>query len=475
MNLKLWKNFTKKSKSTLRPTAAADYDLTVYLKEDTTLDKPTFLLDSVDLSCTYALFSGRYYFIEDIRMGITHQYEVICITDYGATYKNVMGQQTFFIERASAAYDVLINDDLVSQKQTYQKDFTKFDPFYASDASEKWVDDDGCYVVRVIGEENDTQSVSDNPGITTLLMTGSELAEGLNFLFNDGNFTDGITDALVKAFFNPFQYILSIRWVPVNYTFYLSNHSSLDPFHKFATGWWMPKKDVGGVEYNVNGTLLKGFDVIKKKIPVMAKRYNDFRDYNASWTRFKLYIPFVGNIEIDPNDYYSNDLYTVYKIDLISGKGQFFIEYGSSQKERVIYQTSFDFGCDMQIGQMATNLAQIAGDVAGGAAYSYSGNALAAAHSYVSAVTNFYQPTPSIKGQPSSRAVADVLEVGVIRYTSDTAEIPMYYSGRPLYQHKQISSIPGYIKCADADIELSGLAGDREQVNSLLNGGFYYE
>jgi hypothetical protein len=476
MNLKLWKNFTKKSKSTLRPTAAADYDLTVYLKEDTTLDKPTFLLDSVDLSCNYAQFSGRYYFIQDIRMGITHQYELECITDYAATYKNIIGQANLFVERSSHTYDVDINDNFLSQKQTFQKDFAKFDPWYNSDVSEKWVARNaGCYVLRVVGELNDTSSTSDNPGITTLLISGKELAYALDFLFNDGNFTDVITDAIVKAFFNPFQYILSLRWVPVDLLKFQSNFSSLDSFHKLSLGWWTPTKTVQGLTDYIYGTLLKGFHVIRKKMPVMARRYNDFRDFNPNWTRIKLYVPFIGNIEIDANDYYSNNLYTTYKIDLIAGKGLFFIEYTSSNDSRVIYQSSFEFGCDMQIGQMATNLPQIAGDVAGGIAYSYSGNALAAAHSYMSAVTNFYQPTPSIKGQQASRVTCDTLEIGVIRYTADGAEFPMYYSGRPLYQHKQISSIPGYIKCADADIDLSGLAGDREEVNSLLNGGFYYE
>ena len=120
MTLNLWKNFTKKAKSTAQPSGQPDYSLTVYLKEDTTLDAPVFLCDSVDLACNYAAFQSRYYFVRDIRMGITGQYELICETDYLATHKSAIGNSTFFVERSSYTYEVNISDPAVSQKQTYE-------------------------------------------------------------------------------------------------------------------------------------------------------------------------------------------------------------------------------------------------------------------------------------------------------------------------------------------------------------------
>lgn len=464
MNLKLWKSFTKKSKSTLRPTAAADYDLTVYLKEDTTLDKPTFLLDTVDLSCNYAQFSGRYYFIQDIRMGITHQYEVECITDYGATYKNIIGQGTFFIERASHSYDVNITDDYISQKQTYaisQQQVNVFNDLSYISVSQ------GSFILRVVGAQGiQTQTVA-NPGITSYLVAPWELEQILDFLFTDSNFADVITDGIVKAFFNPFQYIVDLIWVPIDIFDYDLHHSS-SIRNQVRIGWWNTL---------VSAIVITEDFLASEALPTFTKRYNDFRDLNSDWTRFKVYAPLIGQFELSAIDVYQNDLYAHYLIDSISGSGLFLITHGSNNVSgaKIIYQETFDFGVKVQIGQVATNVVNIGSNLLSAAGSAVSGNYVSTATSVMNAIMNTIQPTPSVKGQSASKIIYKNPFLSILRYTADTAEIPMYYSGRPLYQHKQISLIPGYIKCADADIELSGLSGDREEVNSLLNGGFYYE
>jgi hypothetical protein len=38
-----------------------------------------------------------------------------------------------------------------------------------------------------------------------------------------------------------------------------------------------------------------------------------------------------------------------------------------------------------------------------------------------------------------------------------------------------ISNHPGYIKCSNASVSISGTDGERQAVNELLNSGFYYE
>lgn len=470
MTLELWSNFTKKEKSTLQPLTAADASFDVFLKEGTTVDKPSFLLDLASTNYNYARWEGRYYFVTNIKRDITGQYEIQCETDHAATFKGTIGSSTLFVERASNEFDENINDEYLSQKQTYQKDFAKFNPFSDDDYVSNTT---GSYVVRTVGADNALsydQSVW-NPGTTTLLMNAVNLASALDFLFTDSNFTDVITDGLVKSFFNPFQYILSIKWVPIFISKYIDAHPELSA-HAIKCGWWSPKTSGGA---DINGLLLGGYDIIRKKIPMMARRYNDFRDFNANWTRIKCYVPFVGNIDLDPIDYYSNSLYAVYKIDLISAKGLFMIEYDNGNNAKVIFQHAFDFGVEIQIGQNASNIMQLAGDVAGAAANIAVGNYVAAAGEAVSAISNVISPTPSYKGQPSTRVAYDTLEFGIVRYTADSAEFMTNFVGRPLYQNRLISQIPGYIKCGGADLDISGLAGDREAVNALLNGGFFYE
>ena len=94
LELKLWDNFSKRKKSTAQPTGTPVATVDVYLKEETSLDKPVFLLEGHGLTARYAKFQDRYYFIRDIRRNITNQYEIECDTDYGATYKSEIGNST---------------------------------------------------------------------------------------------------------------------------------------------------------------------------------------------------------------------------------------------------------------------------------------------------------------------------------------------------------------------------------------------
>ena len=50
--------------------------------------------------------------------------------------------------------------------------------------------------------------------------------------------------------------------------------------------------------------------------------------------------------------------------------------------------------------------------------------------------------------------------------------------GKPLYQTKVLSTIPGYIKCADGECSAVGdfmFEGEREAVGEFLVNGFFYE
>ena len=47
--------------------------------------------------------------------------------------------------------------------------------------------------------------------------------------------------------------------------------------------------------------------------------------------------------------------------------------------------------------------------------------------------------------------------------------------GRPLCQDVTPSSIPGYMLCADVEIEIPGTKPEMENIVSLMESGFYYE
>lgn len=463
--LLLWKNVSKKRNSTWFPTSNADYTLDVYMKEDTSVDTPSFLLELSDLSVNYAYWEGRYYFVDNITRGITGQYIYECTTDYLATYKTQIGNYTAFVERADSEFDVQINDDAISQKQSYQID--EYDQVIDAGAVVT-VSSGGCYVVRVVGNQNMTQAqLQNSPGIVSYLVPPWKLLELLDWAFNTNNYSDVLTDPAVKSFFNPFQYIVDVNWVPLDWFIYDLEHPTATR-NNIALGWW---------NTSVSGIVIENTpEVWAGNFPAVSKRWNDFRDTNSNWTRFKVYFPLIGNIDIDPVDYYAGDLYYRYYFDPVLGDGVFTICHGSTEREDVIFIQSLKFGRKIQIGQIATDLKNVASNLAGGFASMATGNFIAGTTGVVNGILNAIQPTPSLNGQPESRInYYYSMAMNVLRYTSDAAEIPRVVYGRPLCKNKQISTLSGYIKCAAASVDIPGFASDKEAVNAALNGGFYYE
>ena len=47
--------------------------------------------------------------------------------------------------------------------------------------------------------------------------------------------------------------------------------------------------------------------------------------------------------------------------------------------------------------------------------------------------------------------------------------------GRPLAEVKTISTLSGFVQCADAKLAIPGHAEEMVEVNTLLNSGIFYE
>lgn len=466
LTLYTWKNFSKKKNSTKQPTSTA-YTYAVNLKDGTTVDTPTFLLsgDSTVLNINYCRLNDRYYYVDNITREFTGQYELECTTDYLATYKTNIGSYTAFVERASAEYDNYINDECISMSQNYDIDEVSAAitfPEYSGATSP------GCYVLRVVGAQGlSSAQLGNSMGIVSYLVPTWDLLRVLDFIFTDSNFNDVITDASVKAFFNPFQYIVDLIWMPYDLYLFYTAHSSEMVSNDIRLGWW---------NTHISAYVMPDINIEwSGQIPVMNRKYNDFRDFNSDWTKVKIYAPLVGNFEIAAIDYYIGTPYYHYYFDATLGDGLFTVTDGSG-KDNVIFQQSIKMGAKVQIGQVATDFKNVIGNSAGALAAAASGNFLASATAAVSAVVNVVQPTPTVTGQAQSIVnYRYTMNITVVRYCAKSGEKTLNVYGLPLYKNRQISTIAGFIKCAAASIDIDGLGGDKDAVNAALNGGFYYE
>lgn len=87
----------------------------VALKENTDVFKPTFVLQANDELWNYnyidgSQFSGRQYFITDVRSIGYLQYEVDCRTDVLSTWANQIRGNTAVIKRQEKKYNLYLDD-----------------------------------------------------------------------------------------------------------------------------------------------------------------------------------------------------------------------------------------------------------------------------------------------------------------------------------------------------------------------------
>ena len=473
MELRLWKNVYKKRNSTFVINRTPDFTMDVVLKDDTSVDTPTFLLDSVDLSVNYAWWEGRFYFINDIRRGVTHQYELECSTDYLATYRSYIGSYTAFVERAASNYDTYLADGALSSKNAIVH--ASHETLTLSDITAN-----GCFLLRTVSQ---VDSDANKTGITTYILSSNDMKRVLDFMFTESNFPDVLSDLAVKSFFNPFQYIVDLRWVPNTKADMAGGSTATGPvkFGWFNSGVSVPILTAQVV--NQSYTLAA---------PTCYYANNDFRRYDSRFTNFKLYVFGHGTIDISPMDVTSSGLKIQRTVDFTTGemitlvrrsdgvhpiaefKDPFCIPVQISQVNSNLFNSAMDVLTTTGQGMQAAGIAAEGG--AGAIASALIGGAIRTGASVINAIHGETCAGISGNGTNGNRASLIQMPYYILYETAyDSAEFTTNVNGRPLCQNVQINTLSGYVQCAGASVNIPGFAGDKEAVNNALNGGFYYE
>jgi len=449
MNITLYSGFSKRINSTKQP--GGGETRSVVLKENTSIERPTFILSGPLPNYNYAEFDGRYYYVDDI-VSVAHDlYELSCSIDYLATYKSEIGSYNCFVERSSSNYNIYINDGAVSAEQRLIQERIETTPATSYDTT-------GCYIVRVVGKD------SADGGVATYAMDISGLQSLLTYCFDENNFTDEIVDQLVKTFFNPFQYIVSVMWFPIAKSSISGTSSSV------KLGWW---------EISGDFTLISSSGITELvSLSIPANYYADYRAYHPNYTQVTLQIPGTGAINLDPTLLSEGALWCETVIDYITGDANTSIaKYVGGVRRGTVATIAGKWGVPVTIGQLQSivgGITQVASNVIGLAMGSDNpvGNIIGA----VEGVKNILSPTPSVlggAGNKQSLKIKSSYSVSIRNYGSGELATSVY--GRPCCKNLTLSSIPGYIKCANASVPIPSLGKDRDIVNSYLNNGFYYE
>lgn len=443
-------NFSKRKNSTKTPSGSGTSH-TVRLKENTSLYNPTFELSGGNFpTYTYASWQGYYFYVTNITSTANNLYEIECELDpMGSAASDILGTSAF-VHRSASSYDEWLKDIEVSARQKILNSTT-------ATTTVDLFDGTGCYILRVTGNN------SDATGIATYAVSAAQLTEVLSWMFDDSNNVwDPLWDSSIKAIFNPFQYIVSLKYTPISLSKLSINSSSLP----VNFGWWTAGGGNVACLTDTGGT--KTYTVSKP-----GRYWNDFRDYDPEFTQATIVLP-GGNVITLPSIWLSDSMYLSVIFDVASGDGQLLLHTGSGSP--TLASMPFQCAVELQIGQTSTDLAGVVGNAAGAVASFHCGNPVAGGMSAAGAIGNILQPTPSILGQAgcvqSMISWRDPL-LTVVRYESGTVNTSTL--GRPLNQTRTLSSLSGYCKCSDASVSTELPQEYKDQINTMLNSGFFIE
>lgn len=441
-------HFSKRKNSTKRPTGQGT-EVPCLLKSATTFQNPTFILQKPMndmLQFNYAKWADHYYFIDSTTSINAGQTEISCTEDVLATYKNEISNYTCFIERSinqtTLANDTMYiptNDWVLSTRNVIHKE-----KIMTSTYSQQ-------YIIRVVSRT----------GVASYYINGNQLNNLLDYMYTESNFNDVITDAITKLMFDPFKYIVDLKWIPFVESAFKNNNNEAIQLGFWNSGVMAKRIDEDTV---VNFSYSFAFDN-----PLYA--ITDFRYYSSSFSNYFIKLPFIGVVALNPYKI-DESVNALYQFDATSGLCNVFL-----QSKKVVFASyQFQLSVPVQIGYASTNIAQLTTSAVSLVSAGLQGNIAQGISSGIEAGRSITAPEVSMLGTIGN--ISNILNNQILEFNSYacTSMDPDGASeGYADGNTRKISTCSGYLRCRNASIEISGFTGDQEAVNNYLNSGFYYE
>ena len=457
MNVNFY-SFSKRKNSTKQPTGDGT-TVSCYLKAPCSIKSPELVIygDVFNYDYAYIPDFGRYYFVNDVVSESKGLTRYILEEDSMASNKTAIGSTVARIAFASTGYDKYIPDPRIGVSSEIH--------VYTQTISSGL--GNGMNVLTV---------ANDNDGIAYYGMNDANVGKLVTNLMS----TD-VGDQVRKMLSDPMQAILNCVWVP----YFPSNLNNVNvriadklldgSFGQPAVlGDWIPSSDK-----------VKTLSTVSLTIPF---QYQDFRDL-APYTQMSLFLPGIGNIDLNPNDFIgSSTVNIITSCDITTGDILYRIFNGSME---LVQTVSFAGGVPVPLSGTSSNvkgaiasLGGVVGAAAGMTAAIASGGSAAPAAgamimSSAAAALNASMKSTSFKGSNGSRVDFTDTQFTLTVTVRDTEDPDnanyIAKRGRPVCQTGTISSYSGFIQCDDASVSISGDAWERDQINSYLNSGFYYE
>lgn len=447
MIITFYENFSKKLNSTKRPETGTDIEC--FLKENTSIENPHFILKDVNFNVNYVKWDNHYYFVDDIISLKNNLYELVCNEDVLSTYKDDILKLTAFVNYSSSLYNDNILDMRISSDNVL---ITK-----ASSIACDGFSDGGVYCITCVGNgsANLNRYYTYDVGLNDLAKKVISIEPDLinDIVLQFGNCVNAISNIM----FIPFD-TLSV----FNTTIYLGNYNTN------VIAWttdkkYVIKKVLVDIPWCNNSITRRGFETIE------------------------LYLPFYGTINLNAELLKNDSQLTIdYCMDYVTG-GLTYIINGR-------YTYSCDCGIPISLGiyqndvkktplalglKLADYLSTGFLNSATKLATSEFGNYSFDISNKTSDVGMNFSTVGNMGGFNGAGLVSSGYNKIYIRNSShgftDSIGSLKDICGNPLFKKTSLAKLTGYVQCNGASIDSVALENSRQRINSFLNSGFFIE
>lgn len=457
MQIKVFKNFSKRRNSTKQPSGGNTVNVT--LIEPCDVEAPVFILEGIDTSINYVQAFGHYYYVTEKVILDDYRFQITCTMDELATAKSDIMSGNAFIERSTILYSDQIVDPLVSTDGITDCDIilpTETTPF-ADESS-------GYYILGTINNEPTI-----NPGMCQYyLLSAGDLKDLRMYLTTNGS---NIEQWAEKMFGHTFESIVSCKFIPLLVAMSTANKNVF----------------LGTVDTGIQGQVFSGSTIATatSTFTIPNNRRDTFRKLDP-YSSFKLFLPNYGIVNI-PGSCISETVHVEYSLDLITGEVFAKVYTVNNSKYNMVASIQYNIGIDIPITQLRTLTPNaLNGIISGTAAITgaMTGNPLLIGTSVASGslgiISGVADQALSVKGGMGGRSMINanqpMLYINVLGTTDSESTALRTYYGKPYMEVNTLSQASGgYVKTRQASIETHLTPAETDRINAALDSGIYLE
>ena len=483
--------FAKRTNSTLTPNITG---VTQWceLFDDCSITAPRIKIagDSNPTIYNYCFVDAfrRWYFVRDWTWS-DGLWTASLAVDTLATWKQSIWNATEYVTRAASDYDPYVVDALYPTIGEVTTERVNGTNQFGSDI------EGGSYILGTVsnfgagGNFGFGSNVYWNLGAGSFRKLRSALLSDTDYLNIS---VDEISSSLTKALLNPYQYLISCMFYPFSWP----KNTAYD-VNSVGVGWWDLSLGDSVASVITSGydtaAFVQQFNLVKHPQITNRGRWLCLEPYSS----YTLFVPPFGEIHLDASLLVdATSVYYKIIVDAYTGQGILTVTTGQpgddvgSIGSRVVAMRTAQVGVPVSLAQIAYNPVDSLGELTGAAGTTIHGAVQGLAEG-LSAGGNFFDMFDSV-----GNAIGDAIshKTSSAQYKGSCGAVGLYsqapylectftkvadedneHRGRPLCSRRQLGTLSGYVKCADADISFAGTREEMDAVKRHLQNGFYME